>query len=384
MSNFILRKNRVNIRLILFVKTGLYLIQTLFLFFKSKPFVLLTITSVFFIRGVNSQEKPDSIIQNQNTGNYILHFDTVFAVTLNTNSEIDYYTLNNENYFIDIRPNISVSNKISLSYRFINLSISFTPKFYPGNNDDDLEGHTKAYSLGLNISKKHWLQEIKYSKVKGFYLYNTGDFRDDWVKGTDPYVQFPEQEVKTYRGVTGYKFNPNFSVNAISSQSEKQLKSAGSIITFLRYDFYKIDNNADQRSNNFTTTLTLGYMYSLVLGSKFYITAGAFPGGGLNYTKLFTTMQGQEFENNSTTGAFRLSGKTGVGYDNNKFFAGTQFSFTSELHKQDKTSTAATNQLNRAYLQFFFGYRFNAPRFLKKETDAVKNLAPEIIKKNLE
>lgn len=368
---------------ILFVKISLYVLQTLFLFFKSKPFILVTIASVLFISGVNSQDKPDTLIQKQNVSNYILHFDTVFAVTLNTNSEIDYYTMKSEDNFIDIRPNISVSNKLSLSYRFINVGIGFTPKFYPGNNDDDLEGHTKAFSLGLNISKKHWLQEIKYAKVKGFYLHNTGDFRDDWVKGTDPYILFPEQEVKTYRGLTGYKFNPNFSINAISSQSEKQLKSCGSVITFLRYDFYQIDNNANQRSNNFTTTLTFGYMYSLVLGSKFYVSAGVFPGGGINYTKLFTTMQGQEFETNGTTGVFRLSGKSGLGYDNNKFFAGTQFSFTSELHKQDKTSTA-TNQLNRAYLQFFFGYRFNAPRLLKKETDAVKNLAPEIIKKNLE
>jgi len=123
-------------------------------------------------------------------------------------------------------------------------------------------------------------------------------------------------------------------------------------------------------------------MYSLVLGSKFYLTAGVFPGGGINYTKLFTKMDEQEVATNSTTGAFRLSGNSGIGYDNNKFFAGTHFSFTHELHKQENTS--ATSQLNRAYLQFFFGYRFNAPRFLKKETDAVKNLAPEIIKKNLE
>lgn len=123
-------------------------------------------------------------------------------------------------------------------------------------------------------------------------------------------------------------------------------------------------------------------MYSLVLGSKFYITAGAFPGGGLNYTKLFTRMQGQEFETNSTTGVFRLSGKSGIGYDNNKFFAGTQFSFTHELHKQENTS--ATSQLNRAYLQFFFGYRFNAPRFLKKEVDTIKSNVPELIQKNLE
>jgi hypothetical protein len=378
--------NKVKYQAVLFVsgliKSVIYFLPSIFQFFNSKPFAFFTIISVLFVHGVQSQDRPDSLIQKQNISNYILHFDTVFAVTLNTNSEIDYYTMKSEDYFIDIRPNISVSNKLSLSYRFINVGIGFTPKFYPGNNDDYLEGHTKAFSLGLNIAKKHWLQEIKYAKVKGFYLYNTGDFEDDWIKGTDPYTQLPELEVKTYRGVTGYKFNPNFSINALSSQSEKQLKSSGSIISFLRYDFYQIDNNADQRSNNFTTTLTLGYMYSLVLGSKFYISAGFFPGGGINYTKLFTTMEGQEFETNSTTGVFRLSGKSGIGYDNNKFFAGTQFSFTSELHKQENASF--TNQLNRAYLQFFFGYRFNAPRFLKKETDAVKNLAPEMIKKNLE
>ena len=325
---------------------------------------------------VQAQAKSDSVKVLKSVTDYIMYYDTAFSITLNTNSEIDYYTVGGNDFFYDIRPNISVSNKLSFSYRFISFGIGFTPKFYPGNNDDNLQGHTKAFSLGFNLSKKHFLQEIKYSKVKGFYLHNTDDTDSNWVKGKDPYIQFPDLEVKTIRGVTGYKFNPNFSINAISSQSEKQLKSCGSVISFLRYDYYNIDNKTNQRSNNFTTTLTLGYMYSLVLGSKFYITAGGFPGGGINYYKVFTKMNGQETESSNTRGAFRLSGKSGVGFDNDRLFAGADFSFTHESHKQKDSSV--TSQLNRAYFQFFFGYRFNAPRFLKKETDKVEKVLEKV------
>ncbi len=44
-------------------------------------------------------------------------------------------------------------------------------------------------SIRLNINTRHWLQELLFGRVQGFYLYNTGDFLNGWSRGTDPYIQ---------------------------------------------------------------------------------------------------------------------------------------------------------------------------------------------------
>jgi hypothetical protein len=37
----------------------------------------------------------------------------------------------------------------------------------------------------------------------------------------------------------------------------------------------------------------------------------------------------------------------------------------------------------RTYYQVFLGYRFNAPRLLKKEVETIKRNVPDLIQKNL-
>jgi hypothetical protein len=82
--------------------------------------------------------------------------------------------------------------------------------------------------MGLNFSGKNLLQDLQALHVKGFYLYNTGYYDKDWQQGIDPYTQFPELDVVALRGSTGYKFNENYSLKSLSSQTEIQLKSCGS------------------------------------------------------------------------------------------------------------------------------------------------------------
>jgi len=368
-------KNRTTYFGLYTLKPCIYLLQSTFLFFLSLP---------AFSQNQDDKEKLQSTM-NQ----YILRYDTIVSIKLNINTEYDYFEVNGDDFFYDIRPNISLSNKLSFAYRFISFGIGFTPKFIPGNNDNDLQGKTKTFSFGVNISTSHWLQELQYVTIKGFYLHNTDDYQTGWNKGVDPYIQFPDLRVKMLRGSTGYKFNPNFSLKAISSQSEKQLKSCGSLISLLNYDLFNIDNkskdstqSSSQRSNNFALTASLGYIYTFVLSSKFYTSLGIIPGGGFQHTNLLTRTPDGDIETKYTDPVFRISEKAGIGYGNDKFFTGAEISLSQAMHKQSNTSVQT--KASRTFFQVFLGYRFNAPGFLRKETDAVKGIAPEIIKKNLE
>jgi hypothetical protein len=320
---------------------------------------------------------------------YIDKVDTIISVKLSVNTEFEQFIQEANDVTFDIRPNIALGTKLSFSYRFISFGIGFKPKFIPGNNDNDMQGKTKVLSFGTNIVTKHWMQELQFAYVKGFYLYNTGDFDPDWEEGTDPYIQLPDNKFAVLRGSTAYKFNKNYSVKSISSKTEIQLKSCGSLIPALAYDYYELDNKSDdtaqsssQFSSNFDMVASLGYMYTFVIKSKFYASAGLFGGAGFHHISLLTRMPGEEIKTRETDPLFRLQERVGIGYNSRKFFGGAEVFLSQSSHSENNNTVQI--QSSRAYFQVFAGYRFNAPKFLKHETDVVKGIAPVPIQNILE
>jgi len=342
------------------------------------------LSAPIFASDLSEKEKS---ISNPN----ILKYDTLVCVRLNVNSEFDFFKISGNDFYYDIRPNINLWNKLSVSYQHLTMNIGFKPAFLPGNGNNELKGETKSFSFGVQGYTKHWILELNYFKTKGFYLKNSGDFRTGWTEGVDPYIQFPELGIKAFRGATGYKFNPDFSLRAISMQTEKQLKSSGSFIAFLNNDLFDIDNrgkNIDttrqtgQISKNFLLNGSLGYMYTHVIGSDFYASLGILTGGGFQHIKLKTITPAGDIETQYTDPVFRMIEKAAFGYNHNRLYTGAEISLTQaiQMHK----STSVNTKTNRTYFQVFLGYRFNAPGFLKKRMKKVMNFAPEIIKKNLE
>jgi hypothetical protein len=352
-----------------------------YLFFEKLKFAfllfVLTITCLF---PAFSQYQADISTNFKNPDEYIFQYDSVLNVRINVNSEFNFFEVKGDGFHYDIRPNIKIRNELAISYRQINLHIGFTPKIIPGNRESETKGKTDFFSFRFQIFQKHFLQEIQFAKTSGFYLHNTGDFVPDWDE-EDPYIQFPDLRVNAIRGATGYKFNPNFSLRAISMQTERQLKSCGSVVTFLDYDLFNIDNisndpsqQTSQRTNNFALTGSLGYLYTFVLGSKFYTSFGVLPGAGFQHTNLLTRTENGESVTKYTDPVFRISEKGGIGYSNNKIFTGAEISLSQAFHKQNNT-TVQTKAL-KSFLQVYFGYRFNAPRFLKKGSESIKSNKP--------
>jgi hypothetical protein len=127
---------------------------------------------------------------------------------------------------------------------------------------------------------------------------------------------------------------------------------------------------------------SLGYMHTFVIKSKFYASAGLFGGAGFHHTSLLTRMPTEELHDKYTSPVFRMQERIGVGYNSRKFFAG------AELYSSQSTYSESNNAVQvsamRTSFQIFAGYRFNAPKFLKHETDVVKNMAPAPIQKIIE
>lgn len=369
----------------LLLSASLYLqaVKTTQLSIKLLLFLFLLIGNQSFAQSTNGSDSLKSPVK------YFEKVDTIISVKLSLNTEFEQFMQKVNDVTYDIRPNIALGTKLSFSYRFISFGIGFKPKFIPGNNDNDMQGKTKVLSFGTNIITSHLMQELQFAYVRGFYLHNTGDFDPEWEEGTDPYFQLPDNKYAVLRGSTAYKFNENYSVKSISSKTEIQLKSCGSFIPVLAYDYYEMDNKSDdtaqtssQFSSNFDMVASLGYMHTFVINSKFYASAGLFGGAGFHHISLLTRMPDDDIKTRETDPLFRMQERVGIGYNSRKFFAGAEIFMTQSSHSE--SNKAVQIQASRAYFQVFAGYRFNAPAFLKRETDVVKGIAPVPIQNILE
>ncbi len=295
------------------------------------------------------------------------------TIKVTHSSDLETISLLTPDKDIHLSPNTSAIKHVSVSYRFVTAGFKVAPKFWPGNGDSNEKGKTSAHGLGLGFSFRHWQQELSYSRIKGYYLENTSDYDPDWKEGM-PYIQFPGLVMTNYQGVTAYNFNRKFSVNAVLTQSERQLKSAGSFIPLLLYRYYIIDDRSEpataggatQKSNNFEILAGAGYQHTFVL-KDFYFSLGITPGFGYVFTKLTTRYStGNEISRNHTP-AFRLDARTGLGYNAPRFFTGAYMNVISNASRQQHT--AVINSDDRLIFRVFIGYRFRAPKFIVRKMD---------------
>ena len=298
---------------------------------------------------------------------YIEKMDDNIGINVLLNNRYETFFVDAEGADFSIYPNISTNLSVGFDYRFLSASIQFTPDFFPGNGDDDLRGKTKALSMGFSTLFRHWAVTARYAQVKGYYLQNTPDLDPTWQPG-DPYVQAPDLR---YRGgfvTVGYNFNPKVSLRAVTTFTERQLKSGGSFVLGSSIRYYYIDNkptSTTQRSSNWDVSVGPGYFYNFIVQEKFFAAIGGAGGAGFVHTTLHTPQNGQEYTTYQFNPALRWEGRAAIGYNGRDFFAGLYANLSGLYFNQQ--GTTAMNRDLQAYYQFIVGIRLASPKWVKKQ-----------------
>lgn len=341
--------------------------------------VILT-AGIFLLPLTLFSQSIDYLPKEDSSKRHIEYMNNYINLKISHTSNVDELSVINDDNKVLLRPNSSSFSQLYFNYRFISFGVKYVPKWLPGNVDNDKKGKSKFGGFGLNLNFHNWLQGLSYSKTKGYYLENTSDYNPSWNEN-DPYIQFPKLEFLNFQGTTAYKFNRNYSINAVATQTERQVRSAGSFIPQLLYRYYIINNKIDlqanqssQKSNNFEMVLGAGYYYTFVLKNDFYISLGATPGVGAVFTKLTTRLPGEEIVSNQNNAIFRIDGKVGLGYNGRRFFAGVYTNVSASSAQQQNTSVI--NQDARVIVQGFVGFRLNAPKWMSETVDAATKLKP--------
>ena len=244
----------------------------------------------------------------------------------------------------------------SVTFRFLSLAYSFSPGFLAKDKDKEA---SKLFNFGLRTYfGNHIMQTVDIYSTKGFTLKNNE-------------VNIYDPNIKSFKlaGSTSYIMNENFSFRAIATQDEKQLKSAGSFIPSLTYNYTALNlnteddrRNKDNKVHSFDIAFVPAYYYNFVPTEHLFLSAGAAAGLGLNHTKS----EGGKLTSLATELNFRGSAT----YDINDFYFGAHYSYQILNHNSDRSTYVKDNI---PYLEAFLGYRFKAPKKFVRKADKIQD-----------
>ncbi|MFP3832502.1 DUF4421 family protein [Chryseobacterium sp. SIMBA_028] len=271
---------------------------------------------------------------------------------------------------------INNKTKVSLSvdYKIISATVSFAPKFFSDNKENELKGNSSYTDFSFRLFPKRFIQTLYYKNVKGFYIENMQDLFPGWKEG-DPYMQFPDLRVQSFGGSTSYILNKNFSAKSIYTQGEWQSKSSGSWVPFLDYDLTVLRNKVDDKKvkeTQYKIGGNIGYFYNWVIGKNVNISPYLALGLGGKFSTYRNVLEDGSRENAHYL-TLRMEGGLHVGYNTDRFLFGGKMNFNTYAYNQTKNQAV---QNNNVYGLLYIGYRFAPPRVVKNTYDKIQKKIP--------
>ena len=254
----------------------------------------------------------------------------------------------------------------SLNYNILGIKVGFSPNFL--KNDFNLKGPSKFRHYRLRVYFPKLYQQFYYYRTKGFYVKNTEDYIENWEKGKDPYLQMSNLNTLEIGGETRYYFSNKFGYRAIFSNTERQLKSKGTWMGLLKYNYSKINKTSNDYfmldDESYNISLMGGYIYNLIFDKKKYLFGQITPSVGLKYVKnMHDNSNGGIEKDHFLIPNVGLRTRLGLGYNSSKFYYGLSLLITSTTYPEYSNIDLVDS---RIFASIHLGYRFHAFKSLEK------------------
>lgn len=254
----------------------------------------------------------------------------------------------------------------SLNYKILGVKLGFTPGFL--KNDFALKGPAEYRHYRIRIYFPKLYQQFYYYRTKGFYVKNTDDYVDGWEKGKDPYLQISNLNTLEIGGETRYYFSNKFGYRAIFSNTERQLKSKGTWMAVLKYNYSKIDKPSTDyfvlNDESYNLNFIGGYIYNLVFDKNKYLFGQITPSVGIKYVRnIHNDTGGGVEQDHLLIPNIGLRTRLGLGYTSNKFYYGVSVLINSTSYKEYANMNLVDS---RVFASIHLGYRFKAFKSLEK------------------
>ncbi len=284
-----------------------------------------------------------------------------------------------------VKTNLNISYGLVFSYKYFTVRLGIRPKL--SDNEEKNKGETDVFRLAFKMLFDKWSHKIEYNYNRGYYVENSNNI-SSIETNEDFYIQFPNLTTNTLSGVTQYKFNDNYSLRAVESNTEIQLKSAGTFMPGISYAYYdirgtdKIKIEEDETLtrdffNNykgFTFILEPGYHYTFVLNKYWYANVFGTPGVGFNFNKTTFNEPDSSYSENFNSTYFSFKTGAAIGYNGKKFYFGCEFKFN--IFNEDNNENDFELLPIKSKFNAFVGYRFKAPKQVSKPLDYIEDKVP--------
>jgi len=326
-----------------------------------------------------SQENSPHANKATSDSNYITKLDTMLHLQSWVSANWTKFTIvYDKDFKLVLAPNETNNLSFGLSYRYLDLGISFSPNFM-NTDQDDKKGKSEQFSFKTGFSIHRFNLSFDLSSVKGFYLKNSSEFSRTALPDS-PYRIFPDLTIGYFSTLIRYNTNSNFSTAALTGGTQVQQRSALTILPTFQLATYRFRNQSNtsgvQNESTYSTdlNLVLPVAGTLVLSPKFSASLGAGPSLGVDFFKSVAINDSNKLvlsKGTKVTTGYSL--QTAISYHGKNFFAGAESRLRGYGHKIEDISRLVKQY---AYFQVYVGWRLQAPVFAKKSLDWVNKISP--------
>lgn len=317
---------------------------------------------------------------------YIKDYRKQLNIKFEVSNEKDKYYFPFIGQTAEIVSNAPIRYSLGFNYKFVSVRLGIRHK--PSQESKDKKGESDVFRLRVKLLFNKWSHRLEYNSTKGFYIQNTNIYTST-SEVFQNYIQFPSLTSKVFSGTSAYKFNPNYSVRAIESQTELQTKSAGTFMPGIDYWFYQIDGSQkiiDSDGNSiirdkyndytgFSFLVNTSYFYTFVYRNHWYANVYAGPGLGMDLyqSKSYDTNNPSQTKHNSNLLLSFQSGAS-IGYGSDKYYFGARVN--NKLTDEKVSKNDFKFQASKTDFSVFIGYRFKAPKTIVKPIDDLQQKVP--------
>jgi len=267
------------------------------------------------------------------------------------------------------QPNSQYDLGLSINSRWASFLINTGVRFL--NKDEKTMGRTDYKDYQFNFYGKRHTTDLNLQSYKGFYISNSGKLDPAAVSKEQPYLI--KRDVRAFvLGVSTMRvFNyKKFSYRNSFAFTEQQLKNAGSFLLGAYYSLLTTTSDSclipSLLKPSFDTTAyvksgiaqsggaNIGYIYTLVIKKKSYITLSLV--NGLGFNKVNYARENGVIRSEPYKFSGKLSIRLATGYDNGNIFTGMMGIFDNFNYTPE---TNVSYDFGYGKLRVFVGYRFN-------------------------
>jgi hypothetical protein len=274
--------------------------------------------------------------------------------------------------------NTNLNLGLGLSYRGIGFEFQFNP--HGLNNDDYVYGKSTQFSFATSANGRKFIYDVYYRYTQGYHT--TGQYKVPVDTGfTFQYLYRADIQNTDLGGELVYVFNnKRFSSSAPYNLSQKQKKSAGSLLLGTFGSLYTIDADSSifpdsvkphfkdeiqfRSAGSITWGISCGYTYTLLFGRKKNWFANLYTLPGLAVQQYYSTSPNGKETHAKTSVGGSLAGRISMGYNRRNYFIG--ISWTAMTYFVDGNKLAGLSYKNGCF-RFYYGHRFVIKRFQNKK-----------------